>query len=164
MSKKIIFSLLMVYSIKQSLCGYIFNSNPDFLIDGFDGFTELLTNDDTRRKDRGLTKDMRENIIKSFTNLKPGCFVNVELKCCFKLDKFDGTKKYISKIEEKANLEFKSFIEITNDGVDKITGGNFIVIKCKTNDKTIKITLFKNIPENKKIDKDGELKNNIKKS
>ena len=165
MSKKIIFNLLMVYSIKQSLCGYIFNSNPDFIIVNFDYFTEILTNDNTRRKDNGLTKKMRETIIESFTKLQPGCSDKVELTCCFKLDKFDGTKKYISKIEEKANLVFGSFIEITNDGVDKVTGGNFIVIKGKKDDnKTITITLFKNIPENKKIDKDGELIDNIKKS
>lgn len=164
MSKKIIFNLLMVYSIKQSLCGYIFNSNPDSLIDNFDSFTELLTKDDKKRKDKGLTKKMRETIIESFTKLQPGCFVDVGLPCNFQLDKFDGTKKYISEITEKANFVFNSFSEITNDGVDKVTNKNFIVIKGKKNDTTIIITLFKNITENKKIDKDGELKDNIKKS
>ena len=67
-------------------------------------------------------------------------------------------------IEEKANLEFVSFVEITNDGVDNVIGKNFIVIKGKIDDKKIEITLFKNIPENKKIDKDGVLIDNIKKS
>jgi len=161
MDKKIIFSLLINFSIKYNFCTYLLNINKIEDIDNFNNFIEKLSNED-KAKDKDLTKKIRTTIIDSYQKLEKANSKTLEIEQCpFAINVYDGTKKYVSVITERGNLIFGNFDEIPQEGVKNVKGKDYIVINGKKSNNTISIIIFKEIPENKKINKDGVLEDDV---
>ena len=156
MSKKLLISSIIL-GTKSISGGYLFKMNNFNNISNFDYFVKKLTNENCKKN---IIDDIKKNIINNYKELKNAYIKEIDLKCGFNINIYDD-KKYISEIKEKENLVFGDFNEINNDGITETYKKNFIVILSKIDNNTIKIKLFKNIPENKKIDKDGKLVDNI---
>lgn len=156
MSKKIIFNLLIILSIKSNFCTYLMKINEIEDINNFNSFIEKISNED-KSKDKDLQKKIKKIIIDEYKKLTNANFKNIDIQCPFTINIYDGTKKYVSEITEKDNLIFSDLNEIPQDGVKNVKNKNFIVINGKKNDTTISIIIFKELPENKIITQSGIL-------
>lgn len=156
MNKKTMFNLLIVLSSKSNCCTWLMKINEIEDIDNFNSFVEKISNEKKAKK-KELQKKIKNDIIDEYKKLQTANFKNIDIQCLFTINIYDGTKKYISEITEKGNLIFSDFNEIPQDGVKNVKKKNFIIINGKKNDTTISIIIFKELPENKKINKNGEL-------
>ena len=155
MLKKILFVISSKYVFSFNNCCPMLEFTK---IEGLDNqFLRILTDGDVN----GNIKDrIEKNIIETYKEVDKQSSREFQLKLQvnFKAD----IKPHIITITEGTDLKFSDNKEIPADGIKNITGKTFFVLKSISDDKkSVNVVIYKKIPENKMIDKNGDLKDYI---
>ena len=162
MNKKLLISILMCRSVNKIFSTYATVCFKHDKIYKFEILIKILTDSEINH-DLDNNKEVIQSFIDNYSKVESGNSKDFELTFLYTFDKYDGTKKYICEIIDDGTLIFNDIKEIPQEGIPLKEGKNyFIIIGKKTGqDKTLLIKVFKQVPVNKKIDKDGIYKDNI---